>query len=157
MQLRHQPVDDDRHRDRGEHERAQDGRETAQPVAEHEVEGSERREDAEPDHQGELVLGLFDTGTPEKFDSVVIDNTGRIQRIDVKVADPSTKWTWAIGRMSVRVARSLKPNALFGASLHEYCQSQPGYALELAQSSCLDIGILDDYTRAESFVKMHEK
>ncbi len=105
----------------------------------------------------ELVLGLFDTGTPEKFDSVVIDAQHRIQSIEVKVVKPKTKWTWAMGKLSVRVARALKPNPLFGASLHEYCQTHPGYALELSGSSCLDIGVPDDYARAEAFVKQHEK
>lgn len=107
--------------------------------------------------KGELVLGLFDTGTPDKFDSVVIDKQSRIQSIEVKVPSPKTKWTWAMGKMSVRVARLLKPNPLFGVSLHEYCQKHEGYAVELAGSSCLDIGIPDDYERAEAFVKAHEK
>ncbi len=106
--------------------------------------------------KGELVLGLFDTGTPEKFDSVVIDKQNRIQTIEVKVAKPKTKWTWAMGKLTVRVARSLSANPLFGAALHEYCQTNPGYAVELAGSHCLDIGIPDDYAQAESFVKLHE-
>lgn len=106
---------------------------------------------------GELVLGLFDTGTPQMFDSVVIDAKNQIQSIEVKVAHPMTKWTWAMGKLSVAVARSLKPNALFGASLHKYCQNNPGYALELAGSSCLDIGVAEDYARAETYVKQHEK
>ncbi len=107
--------------------------------------------------KGELVLGLFDTGTPQLFDSVVIDQINMIQSIEVKVAKPKTKWTWAMGKLTVRVARALKPNPLFGASLHEYCGSNPGYAVELAGSHCLDIGIPDDYERAEAFVKNHEK
>lgn len=109
------------------------------------------------DTQGELVLGLFDTGTPERFDSVVIDKQGQIKSIEVKTPKPKSSWTWAIGKMSVRVARLLKPNPVFGASMHEYCQKYPGYAIQLKGSSCLDIGILDDYARAESFVKTHVK
>lgn len=107
--------------------------------------------------KGELVLGLFDTGTPERFDSVVIDGKGKIKSIEVKVAKPKTKWTWAMGKMTVRVARQLKPNLLFGASLHEYATKHPAYAIELKGSSCLDIGIPDDYEKAEAFVKQHEK
>src|SRR3989339_405185 len=34
-------------------------------------------------HKSELVLGLFDTGTPEKFDSVVIDKNSQIKSIEV--------------------------------------------------------------------------
>jgi dTDP-glucose pyrophosphorylase len=109
------------------------------------------------DMPGELVLGLFDTGTPERFDSVVIDKAGKIKSIEVKVPQPKSKWTWAIGKMSVRVARLLKPNPLFGVSMNEYTQKHPAYAVELAGSSCLDIGVPDDYEKAEVFVKQHEK
>lgn len=106
--------------------------------------------------KAELVLGLFDTGTPKLFDSVVINKQNRIQSIEVKVSKPKTKWTWAIGKMTVKVARLLKPNPLFGASLHDYCQKYPGYAVELAGSHCLDIGIPDDYAKADQFVKNYE-
>lgn len=107
--------------------------------------------------KGDLVLGLFDTGTPERFDSVVIDAKNRIQSIEVKVKNPKTKWTWAIGRMTVATARSLPQRSLFGESLNVYSQKNPAYAVELAESSCLDVGTLDDYHQANMFVKDHEK
>ena len=114
--------------------------------------------------KGELVLGLFDTGTPERFDSVVLDKDKRIKSVEVKVDDPKSKWTWAMGKMTVKVARSLKAyevnqgkKVLFGDALNFYCQSNLGYAVELKGSSCLDIGIPDDYRKAESFVKQYEK
>jgi dTDP-glucose pyrophosphorylase len=103
--------------------------------------------------RGELVLGLFDTGTPEKFDSVIINSNNKIESINVKIPNPKTKWTWAIGKMTVKVARHLRPNPLFGVSMNEYCQKHDGFAVEIAGSSCLDIGIPDDYEKAESFVK----
>ncbi len=106
---------------------------------------------------GELVLGLFDTGTPERFDSVVVDAKNRIQSIEVKVRNPKTKWTWAIGKMSVKVARALPRLPLFGEAMNSYAQNHPSYAVELAGSSCLDIGVGDDYDRADAFVKAHEK
>lgn len=113
---------------------------------------------------GELVLGLFDTGTPEKFDSVAIDAQSRIKSIEVKVERPKTKWTWAMGKLSVKAARLLRvyenqlgDKPLFGQAMHLYCQDHPGYAVELADSHCLDIGIPDDYDKAESFVKKYEK
>lgn len=108
------------------------------------------------DQSGDLVLGLFDTGTPERFDSVVIDKQKKILSIEVKVDHPKTKWTWGIGKMKVKVAKALKPNALFGASVNEYCQSHPGYAVELPGSSYLDIGTPSDYELATSFVRLHE-
>jgi hypothetical protein len=121
---------------------------------------------------GELVLGLFDTGTPEKFDSVVVDKQNRITSIEVKVAKPKTKWTWAIGKMTVKAARLMrkleyrsdgKPNSfggvpnLFGNVMEEYCLIEPGFAVQLKNSHCIDIGVPDDYDRADAFVKQYEK
>jgi hypothetical protein len=73
MQVRHEAVDDDRHCDRGENERAQHRRQRPQPVAEHKVEDGQLREDSKPDHERKLVLvrrfretewavGLLDAG-----------------------------------------------------------------------------------------------
>lgn len=107
--------------------------------------------------KGDLVLGLFDTGTPEKFDSVAIDKDNRIKSIEVKVPNPKTKWTWAIGKMKVSVARQLTPNPLFGVSMDQYCSTHAGYAVELKGSSCIDIGVPEEYEKAETFVKAHEK
>ena len=113
---------------------------------------------AQVDRQsGDLVLGLFDTGTPERFDSVVINSDNRIKSIEVKVDKPQSKWTWAIGKMTVQVARALPRLPLFGEAMHEYCQSHSCYAVQLPGSSCLDIGVGDDYDRADAFVKTHEK
>jgi tRNA (mo5U34)-methyltransferase len=116
------------------------------------------------DVPGELVLGLFDTGTPERFDSVVVDKDGKIQSIEVKVPQPKSQWTWAMGKMTVRAARRLRQyeaaqskTPLFGDMMHLYAQDHTAYAIELPGSSCLDIGIPDDYEQAEAFVKQYEK
>lgn len=116
------------------------------------------------DQSGELVLGLFDTGTPERFDSVVIDKNREIESIEVKTKLPKTKWTWAIGKMTVRAARLLRKYEKklklspgeFGVAMNAYAQDHPAYAVQLSHSSCLDIGIPDDYERAEAFVKQHQ-
>ena len=113
---------------------------------------------------GELVLGLFDTGTPDKFDSVVIDKQNKIKSIEVKVAKPKSRWTWAMGKLTVRAARLLRQyeqklgdKPLFGDAMHLYAQDHSAYALELADSHCIDIGVPDDYDRADAFVKQYNK
>jgi len=113
---------------------------------------------------GELVLGLFNTGTPDKFDSVTLDKQNKITSIEVKVAQPKSKWTWAIGKLTVRAARLLRQyeqnlgeHPLFGNAMDRYCQDHAGYAVELADSHCIDIGVPDDYDRADAFVKQYEK
>lgn len=119
------------------------------------------------DHKpGELVLGLFDTGTPERFDSVALDNHGRITDLKVKVQNPPSKWTWAIGKMSVRAAKKMRDYEykgenprLFGDIMYSYVKDHPhnSYGVELADSHCLDVGVPDDYERADAFVRKYEK
>ena len=117
------------------------------------------------DMPGELVLGLFDTGTPDRFDNVVIDKIGKIKSIEVKVDKPKSKWTWAMGKLTVKAARLLRQYEAklklgpgeFGLAMNAYSKEHSAYAVELAGSSCLDIGVPDDYDKAEVFVKQHEK
>lgn len=115
------------------------------------------------DQAGKLVLGLFDTGTPKSFDSVVINNDNKIQSVEVKVDNPSSKWTWGIGKFTVsevplltKLASQQKGTPLFGVAVHEYTQNNPAYAVELAGSSSIDIGQPEVYAQAEQFVTNHE-
>ena len=112
--------------------------------------------------KGNLVLGLFDTGTPERFDSVVTDSNNRILSIDVKVAHPKTKWTWAIGKLKVgivpelvRLAQAQTGTPLFGSAMHAYSIASPSFGVKIEDSSCLDIGEPRDYRIAEQFVHDH--
>lgn len=111
---------------------------------------------------GKLVLGLFDTGTPERFDSVVIGKNNRIISVEVKVPRPMTKWTWAIGKIRVgeipkltNLASRQQGTPLFGLALNAYAMKNPSYAVELKNSHCLDIGQPEDYRLAEKFLSSH--
>jgi len=115
-------------------------------------------------HKGKLVLGLFQTGTPSSFDSVAINASGQIQSIEVKVPSPKSDWTWGIGKIEVSQVPTLidlvskqAGTPLFGVAMHEYCQSHPGFAVKLENSSYLDIGQPDSYAQAASFVGTHEQ
>src|SRR6478735_2146690 len=62
--MRHETVNHDGHGDRREDEGARHGRHRSKPVAESDVDDGERREDAKPDHQRELMLARrWDAGT----------------------------------------------------------------------------------------------
>lgn len=112
----------------------------------------------------DIVLGLFDSGHPEKYDSVVIDKSGRVESVDVKVKNPKTKWTWGIGRISVscvgdllRINENQKDSEkLFGVTVDSYAREHDCYAVELENSSYLDIGTPDDYERAKDFIKNYK-
>lgn len=112
---------------------------------------------------GKLVLGLFDTGTPERFDSVVTDRENRILSVDVKVPAPKSKYTWAIGKLRVgevsklcELADKQKGVPLFGVAVNAYAEKNPAYAVSFLRSSCLDIGRPEDYRLAEKYLSSHE-
>lgn len=110
-----------------------------------------------------LGLGLFDTGTPDRFDSVVIDQNQNIKSIEVKVKNPKTKYTWALGKMSVKAAKIMREweldqdgkARLFGDIMFDYVKKHEGKAVELHGSKCIDIGIPEDYEKAEEFIKQN--
>lgn len=114
-------------------------------------------------HNGKLVLGLFDSGSPEKFDSVDIDDRGVIKSVEVKVDNPKSNWTWGIGKVRVsevailnKIASKDKTrNILFGNSIHKYSQLHPAHAIQFKNSSFLDIGRKEDYQKASIFLKEH--
>ena len=113
--------------------------------------------------QSSLGLGLFDTGTPEKFDSVTIDQNQNITSIAVKVNNPKTQYTWAIGKMTVKAAKLMRQweldrggkTRLFGDIMFDYVKKYEGKAVEFVGSKCLDIGIPEDYEKAEAFIKQN--
>jgi glucose-1-phosphate thymidylyltransferase len=116
------------------------------------------------EQQGRLVLGLFETDTPERFDSVSIDDNNRISEIQVKVKNPKSSWTWGIGKFQVsevpklhNYAKNQKGIPLFGVAMNKYAVKNPAFAIQLAKSSYIDIGQPEEYRRAEDFVEKYEK
>ncbi len=108
---------------------------------------------------GKLVLGLFKTSTPERFDSVVTDKKGKIQSIEVKVASPKSTWTWGIGKVQVSEIPTLLSyrKILFGESMYEYAKKHKAFAVQLKGSRYLDIGQLEEYRKAEKFLTKYDK
>lgn len=108
--------------------------------------------------KGKLVLGLFDTGAPERFDSVVTDDAGHIHSIEVKVPHPKSKWNWTIGKLTVSIVPELVAynKSLFGESMHEYASGHEAFGVKIPDSAYLDIGQPEDYRRGEEFVAAHE-
>lgn len=115
-------------------------------------------------HPGAMVLGLFDTGVPSKFDAVLTDVSGRIQEIQVKVPSPKAKWTWGIGKVRVSEVPALERLAqnqsaavpLFGVAVGDYARTHAAYGIQFSDSRYLDIGSADDYGLAESFLRSNQ-
>jgi dTDP-glucose pyrophosphorylase len=111
-------------------------------------------------HAGAVVLGLFDTGTPERFDSVAVGEGGRIESVHVKVQHPRSPWTWGIGKIRVSAVPALRASAeaaatpFFGDAVHVYASRHPAYAVN-CPGRYLDIGRMEDYRAAEAFLREH--
>lgn len=115
--------------------------------------------------KGKLVFGLFDSKTPEKFDSVIIDKQGAVKKIEVKYPKPSSKWTWGIGKIKVSEALKmleLLPDGdesvrILGDIANTYLNAgNKAFAVQLQNSNYIDIGRKEDYQIASDFVKKNE-
>jgi glucose-1-phosphate thymidylyltransferase len=49
---------------------------------------------AQLDEAADVVLGVFESGEPERSDVVVLDERGRVRRVHVKEADPPSHLVW---------------------------------------------------------------
>jgi dTDP-glucose pyrophosphorylase len=115
--------------------------------------------------EGAVSLGLFDTGSPEKFDSVYIDNRNIVQSIRVKDPLSKTKWTWGIGRIRVGEISKiichddviLKKQILMGEALDIYSRHNVVTALRFEGSAYIDIGEPQEYKRVEQFISKYGK
>lgn len=112
-------------------------------------------------NDSDLTLGLFDSGKPESYDSVVTGNSGLIKSIEVKVPSPKSIWTWGIGMLRAGIASELlrlgekqvTNYPLFGTAMHDFAKSHDAYAVELKDSSYIDIGTPEDFEKARELYK----
>lgn len=115
--------------------------------------------------EGAVSLGLFDTGSPEKFNSVYIDHCNVVQSVRVKDPHPGTKWTWGIGRIMVgEISKIVSPEGanlnrevLMGEALDIYSRNNVVTALRFDKSAYIDIGEPNEYKRVEDFVGTYSK
>lgn len=111
-----------------------------------------------------LVLGLFSTENPEKFDAVSCHENGVITKIEVKVEQPASNWVWGIGKVRSSVAKRLlaslpegdESQRIFGKAMNHYVKANRSYAVKFNHSDYLDIGRKEDYKKAEEFLQKHE-
>jgi len=103
-----------------------------------------------------LSFLLFPVEQPELFDSVVLDEDGRVLRIDVKRLDAGTNWIWGAFKMPARVFRDLRALWLKRERCDEYIGTlvnaylaAGGQAVGIrAGASYFDVGTLDGYRAA---------
>jgi len=106
-----------------------------------------------PDDRFSLLL--FPVEDPEHFDSVLMDQAGRVERIDVKSSSPQTNWVWGAFKFPGTVLRELyelwlerdRVDEYFGTLANAWID-RGGTAFGVrAGTSYLDVGTTDSYLR----------
>jgi len=110
-----------------------------------------------------LSFLLFEVATPQHFDAVLADSHGRIERIEVKGANPSTNWVWGALKAPGRVFHELHQLWLERGREDEYLGTlvnawiaKGGEAIGIrAGESYVDVGTLNGYREALRVLTSH--
>jgi dTDP-glucose pyrophosphorylase len=103
-----------------------------------------------------LSFLLFPVETPEIFDAVVTDASGRVLEVQVKQPSPSSKWVWGAFKLRGSVFRELhdlwcergRVDVYFGTLINEYI-ARGGEAVGVrAGEAYVDVGTLHGYREA---------
>lgn len=103
-----------------------------------------------------LSFLLFPVDTPEIFDAVVTDPSGRVIEVQVKQPAPSTSWVWGAFKLQGRVLKELyelwrergRADVYFGTLVNEYI-ARGGEAFGVrAGEAYVDVGTLHGYREA---------
>lgn len=106
--------------------------------------------------EGILAFLLFPVDHPEFFDAVVLDDSDRVQEIQVKRTDAASRWIWGAFKMPGRVLENLRQlwlrrnedDEYFGTLVNAYL-AEGGQAVGLrAGQSYVDVGTLHGYRSA---------
>ena len=111
-----------------------------------------------------LSLLLFPVSHPERFDSVVTDDIGRVQRVDVKTATPRSEWVWGAFTMPGAVYRSLsslwerrdRADEYFGTLINAYLEDGGAVEAVRAGRAYVDVGTVNGYHEALQVVASHD-
>ncbi|MGI3778137.1 MAG: sugar phosphate nucleotidyltransferase [Janthinobacterium lividum] len=103
-----------------------------------------------------LAFLLFPVARPELFDAVVTDDAGRVQRIEVKHAVPSTDRVWGAMRMPGHVLHALhalwlrreRRDEFLGTLVNAWLEEGGAAVGVCAGESYVDVGTFNGYREA---------
>lgn len=107
-----------------------------------------------------LSFLLFEVDRPEVFDAVVLDTDDRVERIEVKVPSPSSRWVWGAFKMPAHVLHELhalwqergREDAYMGTLVNAWL-ARGGAAWGVrAGTAYVDVGTLGGYRAAVSLL-----
>ena len=107
-----------------------------------------------------LSFLLFEVDRPEVFDAVVLGASDRVERIEVKVREPATRWVWGAFKMPGHVLHDLhalwcergREDLYFGTLVNAWLE-RGGEAFGVrAGTAYVDVGTLGGYRAAVSLL-----
>lgn len=85
-----------------------------------------------------LVLGLFESPYPERSDVAILDDDGRLLRVEIKPSRPSGSLVWAAGAVRIGTLRTILRDVEPGDAFNTLAQRAPIPAVQLGR--VIDIG-----------------
>mgnify|MGYP000147278143 CR=1 FL=1 len=85
-----------------------------------------------------LALGLFDSPYPERSDVAILDDEGRLLRVEIKPSRPSGSLVWAAGAVRIGTLRTILRDVEPGDAFNAMAQRVPIAAVRLGR--VIDIG-----------------
>jgi dTDP-glucose pyrophosphorylase len=113
------------------------------------------------DENAALNLVLFPVLNPSVFDAVVMDNQGYVERVEVKLPEPSSHWIWGGVTSSGRAFRSLKhlwdarhrEDEYLGHLVNAYIEAGNPVRGTFSGEHYMDVGTLEGYHAAQDFLR----
>lgn len=103
---------------------------------------------------GRLSFLLFPVQHPERFDAVIADENGQIERIQVKTGSPETNWIWGALKMPGSILHELyrlwlrNQDEYLGTLINAYISSGGKASAAKIGTSYVDVGTLNGYREA---------
>ncbi len=111
--------------------------------------------------RAEVNLVLFPVLNPSQFDSVLADENGYVQHVEVKVEDPPSNWIWGAVTSTGDAFRALKllwearhrEDEYLGHLLNAYLGAGNPVRCAYAGEVYMDVGTLEGYRAAQDFLR----
>jgi glucose-1-phosphate thymidylyltransferase len=95
-----------------------------------------------------LALGVFESPYPARSDVVVLDDDGRVVRVDVKHPEPVSSLVWACGAARTATLRALTEEREPGVAFGRYAAASPIATVKLGR--VIDVGTPGAFAEAEN-------
>src|SRR5260370_34531244 len=113
------------------------------------------------DSGADVELVLFPVVNPYAFDAVVCDDSGRVERVEVKQLDAHSCWIWGAVTATGKALHALKllwearhrEDQYLGHLLNAYIAAGNGVHATLSGETYMDVGTLAGYRAAQDFLR----